>query len=186
MALYWALPDSSRQPRTIFKSRSTSVVSDAVHEVTLQGDILVAFDQPLKASGWPSYLQVSPEDLNTRELFGWAVSGPVTTVSSPTAKLLSYYQCCHLIWLIPYPISFFSRDTLGALLNGLFVYVALISANNDTTPFLLSYVPAGAGADSFPNGPRVAQSSPATHQAPCQDNSSLHPCPLKLRGNTFW
>lgn len=51
MALYWALPDSSRQPRTIFKSRSTSVVSDAVHEVTLQGDILVAFDQPLKASG---------------------------------------------------------------------------------------------------------------------------------------
>lgn len=70
MALYRALPDSSRQPRTIFKSRSISVVSDAIHEVTLQGDILEAFDQPLKASGSPSYLQVSPEDPNTRELFG--------------------------------------------------------------------------------------------------------------------
>lgn len=47
-------------------SRSLSVASDAAHEVTLWGDILVAFDQTLKASGSPSYLQNSPQDPNTR------------------------------------------------------------------------------------------------------------------------
>ena len=62
-------------------SRSVSAVSDAVQEITLQGDILVAFDQTLKASGSPSSLQVSPQHPNTREHFGSAVSGLVTTVN---------------------------------------------------------------------------------------------------------
>lgn len=86
------------------------------------GRQLSAFDQKLKASGSPSYSQdrlSGPKHQRTL----WR-SCVVTTPNSEltgSKAIVLLPMLSHFIWLIPYPIPFFSHDTLGALLNCLSV-----------------------------------------------------------------
>lgn len=169
----------SELPRTWRDGKGYLVVPDAVHEVTLQGDIWVAFDHTLKGLITVLFTRQSSWPKHQRPF--WKIHLRTGHSDSHCESLVQ--SCCPITnaqsfhWLIPHPISFFSHDTPGTLWNCLFI-VAFISSNNGPMPLLLLHSH-GCRNWLFPQCP--ASGPEQRSQAPSQDTSSLKLCPLELR-----